>query len=47
MRARDVHDDSETDALVEGLLACDIDTDSDACIFYTSGTTGLPKAAVM
>ena len=23
----------------------DFDTDSDACIFYTSGTTGRPKGA--
>jgi long-chain acyl-CoA synthetase len=27
------------------LPAADIDTDSDACIFYTSGTTGNPKGA--
>ena len=26
------------------LPVLDIDTDSDACIFYTSGTTGRPKA---
>ncbi len=29
----------------EALPMIDIDTDSDACIFYTSGTTGRPKGA--
>ena len=28
-----------------GLPAADIDPDDDACIFYTSGTTGFPKGA--
>ena len=29
----------------EGLPAAEIDPDDDACIFYTSGTTGFPKGA--
>ena len=29
----------------EGLPEADIDPDDDACIFYTSGTTGFPKGA--
>ncbi|MEP7114220.1 MAG: class I adenylate-forming enzyme family protein [Ilumatobacteraceae bacterium] len=36
-----VHPDAAPDALPEA----DIDPDDDACIFYTSGTTGFPKGA--
>lgn len=38
------------DVLVGGdatFPACDIDSDQDACVFYTSGTTGHPKGAVL
>jgi len=33
------------DAQSDSLPSADIDTDDDACIFYTSGTTGSPKGA--
>ena len=36
---------SEVIALGGELPAADIDPDADLCIFYTSGTTGLPKGA--
>ena len=36
-----VLDDAQSDSLPNA----DIDTDDDACIFYTSGTTGSPKGA--
>jgi acyl-CoA synthetase (AMP-forming)/AMP-acid ligase II len=35
----------DPDAAPAGLPAADIDPDDDACIFYTSGTTGAPKGA--
>ncbi len=31
----------------DGLPAMEIDPDQDVCVFYTSGTTGFPKGAVM
>ena len=36
---------SEVIAHEGGMPAVDIDPDADACIFYTSGTTGFPKGA--
>ncbi len=35
----------DPDAAPDGLPDADIDPDDDACIFYTSGTTGFPKGA--
>ncbi len=35
----------DADTAPDGLPEADIDPDDDACVFYTSGTTGFPKGA--